>query len=353
MRLAIALWCLLASMAHGSEAVWVEAEGLSAIHSATDHDSARQRALGEALVSAALAGGASLDGHTVVQNARIVSDVSILRPLGRVLRYELVSSRASDGHWRVRVRALVGPRGAQVCAARQRFTVDILPPEIFVPPQAQAWTGPIAQEIVNRTLDVLRDHPAVTVESFAAPQRPRVAPALDYGTLFQGVRAALGAGNAAVNLRVAIEGRGARTTLTLAVRFTRADGQVLERQFKRRARASDDGLMALVSNARRPRAEARLLESLSREVRVFLDELACRPAEARLRLAGKHLRVNLGRVHGLSRSTLAFLDDPRESFALLEVVSLDARAAVLRPLDPTQPAASLAGRRVQFLGAPG
>ncbi|MEM1100959.1 MAG: flagellar assembly protein T N-terminal domain-containing protein [Pseudomonadota bacterium] len=353
MRWFLALWMLWAVPACASEGFWVETEGLAAIHSSADQDSARRRALGEALVSAALAGGASLDGHTVMHNARVLSDVAILRPLGRVLRYDLVSAEQTGRHWRVQVRALVGPRQSTVCVTRRRFTVDILPPEIFVPPQAQAWTAPIAQEVANRTLDVLRDHPALDVQSFAAPQRPRVDAALDYRSLFEGILPARGQGNQTVNIRVAIDGRGARTTLLLALRLTGPDGRATERRFTRSARASSDGLTALVSHARRPRAEAALLRSLSQEVRGFLDELSCRPAEARLKLSGAHLSVDLGHVHGLRRSTIAFLDDPRNTFGLLEIVSVDARRAVLRPLDPTQSAASLAGRRVQFLGAPG
>jgi len=86
-------------------------------------------------------------------------------------------------------------------------------------------------------------------------------------------------------------------------------------------------------------------------VRAMLDGLACQPAEARLALGSDGLSVPLGRRHGLTRASLAFVDDPNDGFGLLEVVALDKSRTTLRPLDPSRALASFNGLRVYFVEA--
>ena len=87
------------------------------------------------------------------------------------------------------------------------------------------------------------------------------------------------------------------------------------------------------------------------EVRDRLDQLSCEPAHARIARQGDDLVVPVGRRHGLTRASLAFVDDPDDSFGLLEIVALQADSARLRPLDPTRGAPGFDGLRVYFLEA--
>ena len=116
-------------------------------------------------------------------------------------------------------------------------------------------------------------------------------------------------------------------------------------------RSSSDGLTALATMARRSQAEARLVDGLVEDVRAYVEELACKPPESRVVQQSGGLTVDIGRRNGLSRSSVAFVDDPGDSFALLEVLELGERSARLRPLDPTRSLSSFAGRRVYFLEA--
>src|SRR6056297_884806 len=100
----------------GDATLWIEARGYAYPASAADRDSARRRAIGEALVSAALAGGSSLRGHTVTNKGRITSDLAILRPTGRVLSHRVLSAELVDGRWNVHVAAQVGPMTADTCS---------------------------------------------------------------------------------------------------------------------------------------------------------------------------------------------------------------------------------------------
>ena len=98
-------------------------------------------------------------------------------------------------------------------------------------------------------------------------------------------------------------------------------------------------------------AEAALTQGLLSEVKALLTELGCTAPEARLVLTKDALMVPLGQAHGLTRASLAFVDDPNEPFGLLEVIRLKDRETTLRPLDPSRSLASFNGRRVYFLEA--
>ena len=60
--------------------VWVEVTGSAIIHNAADHDAARRRALADALLAAAFAGGANVQGHSAMSLGRMTSDMLVVRP---------------------------------------------------------------------------------------------------------------------------------------------------------------------------------------------------------------------------------------------------------------------------------
>src|SRR6056297_1321883 len=142
-------------VAAGEATLWIEAQGFAHVASTADRDAARRRAIGEALVSAALAGGASLRGHTVMDKGRITADLSILRPTGRVLSHRVLSAELVDGQWRVRVAAQVGPMPAAACPARRRRAVCPPPHLVRVAPKVRARRPHWAQRVAHDLVDTL------------------------------------------------------------------------------------------------------------------------------------------------------------------------------------------------------
>jgi len=328
--------------------LWIEAEGLAFITSPQDSDAARRRALAEAMVSAAFAGGTSVQGRTAVKNARVTSDLAIVRPTGRVLTHQVVLAQVDAGHWRVRIRALVGEATVSVCASSRRLVLDATPPTVSASPQVSAWSLAVARTLARDVIETIRAHPSVTLESISSPPTRRVSAALDYTTLTRGERVSP-AGNQRLETDVAVNTRGAQTELRLTLNIVEPTGRTFRRIIKRAARVEADGLTALLSQARRPKGETALVEAVLSDVDAFLQTLACQPPEARLTKKGEMLSVPIGRRQGLSRATIAFVDSPSDTFELLEVVSLTGRQATLRPLDPTRSAHAFAGARVYFL----
>src|SRR6056297_1876772 len=337
-------------VAAGEAARWIEARGFAQVISADDRDAARRRAVGEALVSAALSGGASLRGHTAMDKGRITADLSILRPTGRVLSHRVLSAELLEGQWRVRIVAQVGPMPAGACAARRRLTISATPPVVRIAPGVAAWAEPLAQRVAHDLVDTLRRHPDADLDTLAPATPGVIAATLDYAALTRG-HARPAAGNHRLRSGISIEPMGKALRLTMTIRLLGPDGHEIERSFQRETAQPSGGVIGLVSGRSRSRAEGELTDGVMADLRAMLDGLACAPAQARIVRRGDALSVPLGRRHGLSRASLAFVDDPNDRFGLLEVVDLGQADVTLRPLDPTRAAQGFDGLRVYFLEA--
>ncbi|MFD0857554.1 hypothetical protein [Roseovarius aquimarinus] len=349
--LALALSALaVPSGASAGEALRVEAVGNAYVASAADRDAARRRAIAEALFSAALSGGAALKGHTVMDKGRITADLAILRPTGRILSHELVSARLDGALWTVRVSALVGPAPEEGCGARRRLIVSATPPVIAVAPGAPAWADPLAHRLALDVAALLRGHPGTQLDSVAPVFDAPVAASLDYQALTRG-SSVPAPGDHRLAQSIAVEARGKTVHLGMELAFLGPDGRIDRRSFARAARVPGGGTLGYLTGSSRSAAEAALTDGILQEVRAMLDALSCEAPEARIVMSSNGLSVPIGTAHGLTRASLAFVDDAGGNFDILEITQLGARSAALRPLDPTRAPGVYHGRRVYFLEA--
>lgn len=329
----------------------VIAQGHAAIHSSADRDAARRRAIGDALISAALSGGATLRGHSVQDKGRIVADLTILRPIGQVLSHRVLSAVEQNGLWTVQIAARVGVAPQGICDQRRRLTVSAFLPTIEVSPTAPAWSATLAQQMARDVADLLKRDPNIQVErTTAAPKPTAVSAKLDYTRLTRG-HATAAAGDHRVTQSLRVQTQGAMLLFDLDLEFLGQDGTSIQRRFSRQTSLPKTGTAGFMAGQNRLTAEAALTQGLLTEVKTLLTELGCTAPEARLVLTKDALMVPLGQAHGLTRASLAFVDDPNEPFGLLEVIRLKDRETTLRPLDPSRSLASFNGRRVYFLEA--
>ena len=333
----------------GDAQIRVEAIGQAYVASPADRDAARRRAIGEALVSAALSGGAALRGHTVVDKGRILADLTILRPTGRVISHRVLSARLDAGRWDVRIEATVAPEAGAACAGR-RLTISATPPRIQVAAQADAWAEPLAQSVANGLIETVRRHPSADLVRLASASSGKIAPGMDYSALMSG-RAPAKPGDHRLCSTVTVEPAGQNVRLTLDLSLDAPDGRNDTYSFQRKVMRPGGGVEGFLVRPRRERAEQVLTAGLFDDVRNTLDQLTCEPVQARIVRQGDGLGVPLGRQHGLTRASLAFVDDPNDSFGLLEIIELGSHSVRLRPLDPARSVQSFDGLRVYFLEA--
>lgn len=334
-------------------AAWVEVVGSAEIHGATDIDAARRRALADALLSAAFAGGAAVQGHSAMSMAQITSDVLIVRPVGRVLGYTVVAQHRSAGRWQVRIRAQVGQPVPGQCHDRRALVLTVYPPEIRVSPQAPAWAEALAHQIAAELLreTAERREVAKVILAHGLPGDDPARDTTDWRALTRGAgRVPEGGHGLHIAATIAPEGRA----LALHLRL-RLDGPVQERMIQEHsARIRLSGPPQLGRSAvLLQRDRSRLAQSLGRgalpALRTLLQNASCQPVRARIIQDGNHLHVAAGHMHGLTRASLAFTIDRDQSIEMLEITELSERAARLAPLDPTRSISNFANRAVRFI----
>lgn len=123
---------------------WVEVVGAAHVSGAADLPAARRRALADALLSASLAGGADLRGHSALSMTRMTSDLMVMRPTGQILEHRVLSEQLDGQLLRLRVAARVGQPRAGECPERRRLLVTAYAPVIDVAPDVPAWADALA-----------------------------------------------------------------------------------------------------------------------------------------------------------------------------------------------------------------
>lgn len=342
------------------EGLRVQATGFAIQSGAEDAASAKRRAVADALLQAALSGGAAVTGHTAVDRSVVTADLLIVRPVGRVLQHSVLALDRNGDTWTATVDALVGLGPVGVCDDRRNLVVTVYAPVISVAPEAPAWTGPLAVEVTKALVRRLEAHPAtelVRVTDRAMPRGDKGREATDYVALTRGsVRMKEGDHAFMPVIEIDVGGRGQRPELAMDLTMVLIGGNGEEvRQSVRRSvtlpGVSPLGRLALAVEPDRRQLAARLTEGLEEEMDALLDVETCKPAMANLKVSGGTISAPVGRRQGLSRGSIAFTADRDHSTEMLEVVELGAERVVLRPLDPNRPARDFTGRPVRFLEA--
>ena len=358
MALAFA-WAILLGRADAGGGQWIEVTGYAAISGAQDQESARRRALADALFNAALAGGADVRGHTAVNKSVVTADLTIVRVMGRVLDHAIIAQAQRNGLWQVTIRARVGVGGDPFCQSPRRLLISAYAPQISVSPHAPAWAGELAQAVAADLIDQLDRHPATDIIRITDRALPgaRIDESMDYTTLTQGsVR--LNPGELGfvpvIRIEAASNALGRGVVLEAELQLHGSDGGIYRQPFRREISLRNPtalGRLAELTRRDRQSMAKALTKGLQDTFARLLDTKACEPLMATLSAHGGLLHVPIGRKHGLSRAALAFTAGRDSTAELLEVVDLTANTATLRPLDPGLSVASLAGRPVRFVEA--
>jgi hypothetical protein len=346
--------------AAAGDAPWIEVTGHAFLTGREDADSARRRAVADALLQAALAGGAVVNGHTAIDKSVVTADLLIVRPVGRVLSHKVTGIRQTGDEVQVTIRARVGASAGGDCDTRRRLVLTAYGAEIRVSPEAPAWAEPLAAGVIRTLLDELARHPSVELVRTtrrALPQGDAARDGFDYETLTRGsVRLPAGQHALVPSLRLSVQGGGARDVLVMELDLSLVGGsgetgrQTLVREVALPA-VSPFGRAAALTEPRRRTMEAKLTKGLDRAFAALLDVETCKPVVTRLAVAGGQISAPVGRRMGLTRGSIAFTADADHTTEMLEVVGLSAESVSLRPLDPNRPAAAFANRPVRFLEA--
>lgn len=342
-----------------TEALWVEAVGHAEMRSSADKDSARRRALADALVEAALAGGAKVAGHTAMTNAVITSDYALVRPTGRVLKHSVTSAKLTSGVWQVRIKALVGPQEEMTCQKGRHIPISIYPPNIMVDYAVPAWFEPLGHELAELIKLSIREHPAASIDQImpyaeGAVPTPRVAAEFDYASLTRGTTAARTVTGYSLNTQISVRrgfddlglpGIVAQIALTLRAPDGRASKHIFDEKIP-----MPSTVLTRTTGQSRFVLETKIRRAVKQDVTKMLDRMGCESTQTFAKLVGDSLTVPYGTDHGLRQGSLAFVSDSSSAFDVLEITQLGARFAKLRPLDPTRSSRMFDNKPIYFVG---
>lgn len=340
------------SPAFAGQEDWIEVIGMSATTGPADRDAARRRALADALLSAALAGGALVKGHSVMSNTRLTSDLLVVRPVGSVLAHQVISEDFDGQIWRITIRAKVGQPSAQACGEKRQMFVTMYPPQVRVSPSAPAWAAAMANDLGYRLAELAERDPAVA-QLTRVDRLPKGDPAQDRSDYLALVSGSVrpDAGGHGLFTDIIVEPAGRELQLSLTLRLDGPAGERISKSHQATVKLPGVSALARLAVLAQPDRET-LAYTFAKGARPalsdLLNEAGCRPVLARMELAGGKLVVPVGRAHGVKRTSLAFTVDEDASTEMLEVVKLSDRRTTLAPLDPARDVASFAGRPVRF-----
>ncbi len=357
--LALLLVPQLAAAAEG----WVEVTGIAMQDGPSDADAARRRALADALLQAAYAGGASVQGHTAVSLGRVTSDLAIATATGRILEHRILSQSFDGTAWHVTLRARVGANDDRAACRPRPIRVRGFAPEIRVSTAAPAWAEPLAQDIVARLRDGLSHRRGVTLTGWSDRSRPLPPDAprrRNYRTLTSAEeRLAPNQFGLIAQIALSSQARGlSGRSLALDLDLALVDGQGDRRSVQLQSAVplpgvSPLGRAAVLAAPGRQRLAADLTDGVEPLLAQLMTAVQCAPVRAALGLAGNALVAPVGRQDGLSRGDIAMTDDRDGTTQLLEIVDLGPDRTTLRPLDPGLRPQTLAGRTIRFIGTGG
>jgi hypothetical protein len=341
-----------AAPAAAADTGWIEVVGMAHPRNAADMDAARRRALADALLSAALAAGAEVRAHTAVENARVTSDLLLVRPVGRIIEHRLLSAAFDGSAWLVRIRARVGPPGQGTCA-RRRLVLAATAPRLSVPPGVPGWAAALLPPLAADLVAVAGRAPAVVALTRLPPPRD---PGRDrVGTNYRAATrpaVTMPPGADLLTLDLSLEQLGRELRLGIEMTLAAPAGEALRSRHAAAVTlpgASPLGRSAVLLHPGRAGMTHRLLQGARPALLRLLDTAACRPLTARLHVIGGAIRVDVGRRHGLLPSALAFTADANGPAGVLEIAELGDDHAHLRLMDMQAAIPGLVGRVVRFV----
>lgn len=322
----------------------------------------RRRALEDALIEAAIQGGADINGYTAVSEGVLVSDQMVLRPSSHILDYTVLSETTESGFYKVRLRAVVGELPpAQNCARRAQLDVLLYEPKLEVDLRVPAWAAQLQPDLAEAFADALSRHSEVSLQRAGGDTAPpgrsaQVGNDLDYAALTQGTRASqTQPGKLGFRASVKLEMVGERLLrMTLASRLVDGGGQgtVLQDRAQQEIRLGTKlpfrALNVLAAPDRREIVRL-LSQGIAAHVATLVERYACRALTGPLQYTGKVLSLPFGKKDGLTKHHLAYSEGRDTPYILFEIVKLDAHSVQLAPLDRRRGLKSLAGMQVRFM----
>jgi len=345
---------------------FVQTTGRAVIQHQDGESEARMMALEDALYTAALQGGAQIDGFSLIATDTAIDDHFVVRPASRILDYRIVNEVVADQHYEVTIEAAIGDLPEAECRARNYSNVTVYAPSIQVAATAPSWTAPFAEMITRDVVALLDEQPSLNLRNAMATKlNPAVLArsndSFDYAALTNG-RVRVERGDYAIVPIIRLSGERSKGifrssyTMTMELSLRLLSGQDYAAQFDhvmtRVIKIDQESLIRaidVISRPKRPAILAEMRAPLTDFVHDFAVRLQCLPLKATLDYAAGNLTVPLGTHHGVGVNSLAVATGTDTPWQILRVSAVERMTATLTPLNSQRDRSGLAGQMIEFM----
>ena len=363
--LSLFFFCLPIANAEEKKLQIVMSTGRAAIISNEHIDETRARALEDALYSAALLGGAEIDGFSSVQAGSQLDDHFVVRPSSKIIDYDIVDERFDDLHYTVEIEAAVGELKKVDCQNRLFNTVTMFAPVFRVDEKIPAWLSHQPSVMIKNLQENLTRKPNFDLVNMAnLPLDPKELTrdkTYSYKALTSGATNVLN-GDFALATTITLKRTVKKTSfqqnhfvdvMVDSAVFVDSDYRPTEKvthQAKFPIRNFlPTQLMSVLASPNQTKIQGNLSKLMSEHAAELETVMRCTPLSATMIAKEDGLHIPIGSRHGLQDNRLAVMSNEVMPWTVLRVIKINADGAVLMPLNRKRSSAQLSGQRVSFL----
>jgi hypothetical protein len=343
----------------------VMSTGRAAIISNEHIDETRARALEDALYSAALLGGAEVDGFSSVQAGSQLDDHFVVRPSSKIIDYDIVDERFDDLHYTIEIEAAVGELKKVDCQNRLFNTVTMFAPVFRVNEKIPAWLSHQPSAMIKSLQENLtRKSNFNLVNMVHLPLDPKELTrdrTYSYKALTSGTTNVLN-GDFALSTTITLERTVKKTSfqqnhfvdvMVESAVFVDSDYRPTEKVTHQAKFPIRNFLptqfMSVLGSPNPTKIRGNLSKLISEHAAELETVMRCTPLSATMIAKEDGLHIPIGSRHGLQDNRLAIMSNGVMPWTVLRVIKINADGAVLMPLNRKRSSAQLSGQRVSFL----
>ena len=363
--LSLFFFCLPIANAEEEKLQIVMSTGRAAIISNEHIDETRARALEDALYSAALLGGAEIDGFSSVQAGSQLDDHFVVRPSSKIIDYDIVDERFDDLHYTVEIEAAVGELKKVDCQNRLFNTVTMFAPVFRVDEKIPAWLSHQPSVMIKSLQENLTRKPNFNLVNMANlpldPKELNRDKTYSYKALTSGATNVLN-GDFALATTITLKRTVKKTSfqqnhfvdvMVESAVFVDSDYRPTEKvthQAKFPIRNFlPTQLMSVLASPNPTKIQGNLSKLISEHAAELETVMRCTPLSATMIAKEDGLHIPIGSRHGLQDNRLAVVSNEVMPWTVLRVIKINTDGAVLMPLNRKRSSAQLSGQRVSFL----
>ena len=363
--LSLFFFCLPIANAEEKKLEIVLSTGRAAIISNEHIDETRARALEDALYSAALLGGAEVDGFSSVQAGSQLDDHFVVRPSSKIIDYDIVDERFDDLHYTIEIEAAVGELKKVDCQNRLFNTVTMFAPVFRVNEKIPAWLSHQPPAMIKSLQENLtRKSNFNLVNMVHLPLDPKELTrdkTYSYKALTSGTTNVLN-GDFALSTTITLERTVKKTSfqqnhfvdvMVESAVFVDSDYRPTEKVTHQAKFPIRNFLptqfMSVLASPNPTKIRGSLSKLISEHAAELETVMRCTPLSATMIAKEDGLHIPIGSRHGLQDNRLAIMSNEVMRWTVLRVIKINADGAVLMPLNRKRSSAQLSGQRVSFL----